>query len=206
MCPLSLIQFWERICLVLLLDAHLTGNGWALVTNFYLHTHMCTHTHTHTHTHLHPPLILIFCLTSSSPSPLPSLSPSLSPLLSLSFPALSLSLPFPHPSHSLSPPLFPSLLSFRPTLGCSVWQSTPTGCCPSTLKRWSRCTVERGGQKCHLTSSPSQTTPTETCCRVSGGGGRLGGVEGGQPEESLEKEKKKGSVGRWGGNGWCMQI
>ena len=91
MCPLSLIQFWERICLVLLLDAHLTGNGWALVTNFYLHTHMCTHTHTHTHTHTfilpsslssvshpHPPLPFLLFLPlfpRSFPSPFP-LSPS----------------------------------------------------------------------------------------------------------------------------------
>ena len=139
---------------------------WALVTNSYLHSIPI-----HTYTYLHPPSLFISHFISiplCSPTFPPSLSPSLSLSLSLSF-SLSLS---PLPPLFSPPLLFPFPLSSRPTLGCSVWQSTPTGCCPSTLQRWSRCTVERGKQKCLLTSSPSQTTPTETCCRVRDDRGR----------------------------------
>lgn len=59
-----------------------------------------------------------------------------------------------------------SLLYLRPTLVCSVWQSTPTDVCQSTKRRWLRCTRGRGDPKCHHTSSPYQTMHTGTCCKV----------------------------------------
>ena len=54
----------------------------------------------------------------------------------------------------------------RPTPGCSVWLSTPTRGCQSTIKRWLSPTEERRGLKLLLTSSPSLTMPTSTCCQV----------------------------------------
>ena len=106
-------------------------------------------------------------LPSRSPPPLfpllphfPLLPPLPPFLLSLP-PFLSLSLPSP-----ISPPPLPPSPPLRPIQACSVSQSTPIGCCPSTAARWSACIVARDALKCLLTSSPSLTMPTETCCRV----------------------------------------
>lgn len=55
----------------------------------------------------------------------------------------------------------------RRTRVCSVWWWIPTKCCQYTQKRLSRCTRARNATRCRRTSTPSQTTPTGTCCRVS---------------------------------------
>ena len=59
-----------------------------------------------------------------------------------------------------------SVPTFRPTLDCSVWLSTPTSVCQSTPgKLWAN-TEARGRTRCLLTCSPLLTMPTATCCRT----------------------------------------
>ena len=55
---------------------------------------------------------------------------------------------------------------YRPTLGCSVWLSIPTSGCQCTTRKLLRLTEARRGLKLLLTSSPSLTMPTSTCCQV----------------------------------------
>lgn len=55
----------------------------------------------------------------------------------------------------------------RHTQVCSVWWWTPTRCCQSTLKRSLRCIRARNVTRCHHTSTPSQTMPTGTWCKVT---------------------------------------
>lgn len=58
-------------------------------------------------------------------------------------------------------------LFVRPTPVCSVWPSTRTNGCQSTLQRWSQLIKGGVAQTRRHTSTPSLTTPTSTCCRVS---------------------------------------
>jgi len=55
----------------------------------------------------------------------------------------------------------------RRTRACSAWPSTRTVACRSTIRTWSCCTRASDATRRRLTSSPSPTTPTATCCRVS---------------------------------------
>lgn len=58
-------------------------------------------------------------------------------------------------------------LFVRPTPVCSVWPLTRTNGCQSTLQRWSQPIKGGVAQTRRHTSTPSLTTPTSTCCRVS---------------------------------------
>ena len=63
----------------------------------------------------------------------------------------------------------PSLLSpppSRPTQACSVLPSTLTATFLSTQNRSLTCSRGGGGLRCLHTSTPSQTMPTPTCCRI----------------------------------------
>ena len=107
-------------------------------------------THTHTHTHTHSVLYSRNGFTLST-------SGLTYNVIAIFFLPLFLSL-------SLLPS---SLWLPRPTQGCFVWWSTPTNGCPSTQRRSLRCTRGRNVTRCHLTSMPSLTRPTETCSLVS---------------------------------------
>ena len=56
---------------------------------------------------------------------------------------------------------------YRRTRACSVWRSIRTVACRSTIRTWSCCTRASAGTRRRHISSPSPTTPTATCCRVS---------------------------------------
>lgn len=68
----------------------------------------------------------------------------------------------------------------RPTRGSSASPSTPTSGCPSTPRPWWRPTRGSGAPRPPLTSTPSLTTPTTTCCAVRGPPGTMaaGGLGG----------------------------
>lgn len=65
----------------------------------------------------------------------------------------------------------------RPTRGSSASPSTPTSGCPSTPHPWWRPTRGSGAPRPPLTSTPSLTTPTTTCCAVRGPQGTMAGAE-----------------------------
>ena len=106
------------------------------------------------------PLFILMCVCELSYMPPETLCGSTSDMYSYSLlpPPLLFSLFLP--SSPLPPP--PS----RPTQACSVLPSTLTATFLSTQNRSLRCSRGRGGLRCLHTSTPSQTMPTPTCCRI----------------------------------------